>query len=729
VSAEPLALGMLNRLDGLAAVFAPRRVALVGASERPGSVGRLLWDNLADFPGEVLPVGSAPRVCGQVAYPDLRDVPGQVDLAVIATPAATVPGIIRSAAAKGVAAVVVLSAGFAETGGDGARLQDEAVAAARAGRVRLVGPNCFGVQNADLPLNASIAAGPPRGGGGVTIVTQSGSYGMAVHALGQDEGLRVAKVFAAGNKADITDAELLAYLRQDPDTSVICLLLESITDARGFFAQACLTTPHKPVIAVVGGRSSAGQRAAVSHTAALASDDAVRDAALRQAGVVRARTGLQVLDAARALSSQPVPRGSRVAVITNSGGTGVELTDLLADEGLVVPELSESLQARLRAIMPAYASARNPVDMTPAWNLFAAVYPGAIDMLARSGEVDVIVPVLLQRSASAEVAMAVRDAAARLRADTVPVPVYVCWVAPRSADEHARLLNLAGVPCFPWPERTAQVAGIAVRCGQGLQSGTGALGDENQIPSTGAGAPEDLRAPQRRVQAHRTPQPAMPRPPAPLPAAGPNGFLSAQAARDLLLSIGIPVIKTVCCRSAASAAAAADRLGYPVVAKVDHPDLVHKSDAGGVRLGLGSGAEVAEAAAELLGLAKGALVLVQHQHRGVELLVGGVRDPEFGAMVMAGLGGVLVETQRDVQLAVAPVDSGQARAMLSSLRGAAILGGLRGSPPVHLGFVAETIVAVGDLMVAHPQIAELDLNPVLAGPAGCVAVDWRISMR
>jgi acetyltransferase len=518
-------------------------------------------------------------------------------------------------------------------------------------------------------------------------------------------------------------------LRQDPDTSVICLLLESITDARGFFAEACLTTPHKPVIAVVGGRTSAGQRAAVSHTAALASDDAVRDAALRQAGVVRVRTGLQVLDAARALSSQPVPRGRRVAVITNSGGTGVELTDLLADEGLVVPELSESLQAGLRALMPAYASARNPVDMTPAWNRFAAVYPGAIEMLARSGEVDVIVPVLLQRSASAEVAVAVRDAVQRLQADAVPVPVYVCWVAPRSADEHARLLNLAGVPCFAWPERTAQVAGVAVRCGQGLRSGTGALGDKNQIPGTGAGAPEDLRAPQRRVQAHRTPQPAIAQPSAPLPAAAPNSFLPSQAARDLLVASGIAVIETVCCRSAASAAAAAERLGYPVVAKVDHPDLVHKSDAGGVRLGLGSGDEVAEAAAELLGLAAGASVLVQHQHRGVELLVGGVRDPEFGAMVMAGLGGVLVETQRDVQLAVAPVDTAQARTMLSSLRGAAILGGLRGSPPVHLGFVAETIVAIGDLMVAHPEIAELDLNPVLAGPAGCVAVDWRISTR
>ncbi len=723
---------MLNVRDGLAAVFTPRRVALVGASDRAGSVGRLLWDNLAGFPGEVVPVGPAGptgRVGGQVTYPTLRDIPGEVDLAVVATPAATVPGIVRDAADKGVAAVVVLSAGFAETGGEGARLQDETLAAARAGGVRLVGPNCFGVQNADLPLNASIAAGTPRGGGGVTIVTQSGSYGMAVHALGQDEGLRVAKVLAAGNKADITDAELLAYLRQDPDTSVICLLLESITDARGFFTEACLTTPRKPVVAVVGGRSSAGQRAATSHTAALATDDAVRDAALRQAGVVRVRTGLQVLDAARALSSQPVPRGPRVAVVTNSGGTGVELTDLLTDEGLVVPELSEPLQKELRAIMPGYASARNPVDMTPAWKLFTTVYPGAIELLARSGEVDVVVPVLLQRSASAEVAGAVRDAVARLRADSVPVPVYVCWVAPRAADEHARVLHEAGIPCFPWPERTAQVVGVAVRCGAGLRPADVLPGTENQAPGSGAGAPEDLRepedlrAPQRRAHALRTPRPL------PLPAPAPNGFLPSAAARDLLVASGIPVIETVRCRSAASAAAAADHLGYPVVAKVDHPDLVHKSDAGGVRLGLGSGAEVTEAATELLSLAEGAGVLVQHQHAGVELLVGGVRDPEFGAMVVAGFGGVLVEARRDVQLAVAPVTIQQARAMLSSLRGAALFRGLRGSPPVDLGFVADIIVAVANLMLAHPQLAELDLNPVLAGPRGCVAVDWRIRIQ
>jgi acyl-CoA synthetase (NDP forming) len=717
--------------SGLAAVFEPRRVALVGASDRPGSVGRLLWDNLADFPGEVLPVCPAATVGGKMAYADLRDVPGEVDLAVIATPAATVPGIIAAAADKGVRAAVVLSAGFAETGAEGAKLQADAVAAARAGGVRLVGPNCFGVQNADLPLNASIAAGTPRGGGGVTIVTQSGSYGMAVHALGQDEGLRVAKVFAAGNKADITDAELLGYLRQDRDTRVICLLLESITDARRFFTEACQTTRHKPVIAVVGGRTGAGQRAAVSHTAALGTDDAIRDAALRQAGVVRVRTGLQALDGARALASQPVPRGPRVAVVTNSGGTGVELTDLLADEGLTIPELSGQLQDELRALLPQYGSARNPVDMTPAWRLFTTVYPAAIEMLARSGEVDAVVPVLLQRSASPEVAAAVRDAVGRLRADGVPVPVYVCWVAPRDADQHAEVLREAGVPCFAWPERTARAVGTAVRCGERMRQGAPGAGTARRAAAPGAAAPvsggvpgaparADHRPPQRFAVIRPSPRPA---PRRELPA---HGLVDAQAARELLVSAGIPVIATVRCRSAETAVAAAGRFGYPVVAKVDHPELTHKSDVGGVRLGLDDEAAVRTAVADLLGLAEGAGVLLQRQHEGVELLVGGLRDPEFGPVVMAGLGGVLVEAWRDVQMAVAPVGEAEAVALLRSLRGAAIFSGLRGTPLVDLDAVAEVIVRVSDLMLGNPGIAELDLNPVLAGVTGCVAVDWRV---
>ncbi len=610
--------------------------------------------------------------------------------------------------------MVVLSAGFAETGPAGAKLQAEAVAVARSGGVRLVGPNCFGVQNADLPLNASISAGAPRGGGGVSIVTQSGSYGMAVQALGRDEGLRVAKVFAAGNKADITDAELLGYLREDPATSVICLLLESITDARGFFAEACRTTPVKPVIAVVHGRTGAGQRAAVSHTAALATDDAVRDAALRQAGVARVRTGLQALDAARALSGQPMPRGPRVAVVTNSGGTGVELADLLADEGLELPELGGPLQDELRALLPGYASAGNPVDMTPTWRQFTTLYPATIEMLARSGEIDVVVPVLLQRSASAEVAAAVRDAVARLRDDGVPVPVYVCWVAPRAADAHASLLQEAGVPCFPWPERTARAVGVAVRCG--IQAA--------RPPSRTAS-----RSAPASTASRSAPDPTASPPPRPSPqSAGPlgRGLLPPDAARELLAAAGIPVIETVLCDSAAAAVSAAARLGYPVVAKVAHPALTHKSDVGGVRLGLFTADAVRSAAADLLALADGAAVLVQPQREGIELVIGGIRDPDWGPVIMTGFGGVLVEARRDVQLAVAPVDQAQAGAMLWSLRGAAVFTGLRGRPPVDLGPVTAMIVAAGDLMSGHPEISELDLNPVLVGPTTSIAVDWRV---
>jgi acyl-CoA synthetase (NDP forming) len=439
-----------------------------------------------------------------------------------------------------------------------------------------------------------------------------------------------------------------------------------------------------------------------------------------------------------------VPRGPRIAVVTNSGGTGVELTDLLADEGLTIPELSGPLQDGLRALLPAYGSARNPVDMTPAWRLFTTVYPAAIELLARSGEVDAVVPVLLQRSASADVATAVRDAVGRLRADGLPVPVYVCWVAPRDADQHAEVLREAGVPCFAWPERTARAVGTAVRCGERMGQDAPGAGPavkrdvpvarapvKGEVPTVGAlvgggvpraGAPADRRPPDRSAVIRRSPRPA---PRGELPA---HGLVDAQVARELLVNAGIPVIKTVRCRSAETAVAAAGRVGYPVVAKVDHPELTHKSDVGGVRLGLADEATVREAVADLLGLAEGAGVLLQRQHEGIELLVGGLRDPEFGPVVMAGLGGVLVETWRDVQLAVAPVDEAAAVGLLRSLRGAAIFGGLRGHPAIDLGPVASVIVRVGELMAGNPQISELDLNPVLATEAGCVAVDWRIQI-
>lgn len=685
---------MLN--DALAAVFEPRRVALVGASGRPGTAGALLWQNLADFPGEVVPVArGGGSVGGRRAYWSLREVPGPVDLAVVAVPAAAVPQVLRDAGEARVPAVVVISGGFAETGPEGERLQDELLAAARSGGVRVVGPNCLGVQNCDLPLNASLATGTPPspGGGGISLVTQSGAYGMAIHALGLDEGIRFAKVYAAGNKADIRDSELLRYLGHDPATRTACFFLESLPDGRSFATQAREITRHKPVIVARTGRSSAGARAAASHTAALAGSEGVWRAVLAQAGVVLARSGLEMLDAAAALDTQPPPGGRRVGIITNSGGTGVELVDLLADEGADVPELSPGLQRDLARLLPRYGSARNPVDITPVWSRFTELYPALVERLARSGEVDAVVPVLLQRSADARVAGAVRDAVERLRADAVAVPVYVCWVAPRAAHPNASPLREAGVPCFDWPERTARAVGHAVRYG----AARGHVTVPGTVPSRPASLP-------------------------PLP----SGWLGPDSAGQVLASFGIPIVAGGTCADVTGAAATADELGYPVVVKAVCPGLVHKSAAGGVRLGLTGPAEVRSAAAGQLALAPGARVLVQRQVSGTEFVVGGMRDQEFGPVVMVGLGGIHVEALGDVTFSLAPLSDDTAHRLIAGLRGHPALTRPGGTAPEAIDAVCTVACAVGGLLAAVPEICEIDLNPVMATVAGAVAVDWSV---
>jgi acetate---CoA ligase (ADP-forming) len=684
-------------------VFEPRRVALVGASDRPGKTGELFWRNLSSFPNQVVPVTrSASTVAGRKAYPTLMAVAGDIDLAVVVVPAHEVPAVIRDAAAKGVPAVVVISGGFAESGPDGLRLQNELIETSRAGGVRVVGPNCFGVQNCDLPLNASLAAGTPRGGGGISLVTQSGAYGMAIHSLGVDEHVRFAKVYAAGNKADISDAELLGYLGDDRASRILCFFLESLPDGRAFFDAACAVTPQKPVIVAKTGRSAAGVRAARSHTAGLAGSERVWRAAFEQAGVILARSGLEMMDVARALDAQPPPRGPRVAIITNSGGTGVELADLLADEGLEVPALSARLQDELRAMLPPFASPGNPVDITPVWSRFAELYPMLVERLARTGEVDAVVAVLLQRSAADEgVAVGVRDAVARLRADRVPVPVYVCWVAPRTSRSNADLLQEAGVPCFEWPERTARAIGHATRYG----------------------------AARLRVR----PVLAAPIRPPELPLLLP-GWLDAEAASGVLATAGILTVAGRTCGTVDEAGAVAEDLGYPVVAKVLHSSLMHKSDVGGVRVGLLNRAAVRRAASELFSLVPGdpghdARVLIQHQVAGTEVIVGGVRDPQFGPAVLVGLGGVFVEAIDDVVLGIAPLRTGDARRLLRRLRGYDVLAGARGRQAVDLDALSSLICAVGDLLAAVPEIAELDLNPVLTTASGCVAVDWRVLVQ
>ena len=673
----------------LDAVFNPSLVAVVGASDRPGKVGAVVWRNLADFDGEVVPVTSSSSSVGGVpAARSLTEVEGDVDLAVLVVPARAAPTVARQAAVKGVGAVVVLAGGFAETGHEGAELQAELVKAA--GPVRIVGPNCFGVQNMAVGLNASMTAAGSHEPGGIALITQSGAYGMAIHAMAPDEHLRFGKVYSSGNKADIGDHEAIRYLHADLDTDIICLLAESVTDGAELAAAIREAAPTMPVIVAKTGRSEAGARAARSHTGSLGTDDAIFRAAMRQAGAVTVRTGLEMLDVARLLAGQPLPGGHRAAIITNSGGTGVELVDLLATEGVDVPELSPGLQSRIAEQIPAFASPRNPVDITPIWPRFAELYPWLIDTLARSGEVDLVIPVLLQRAAMDEATVAgIRDTVAEMRNDRNAVPVYCCWVAPRAERFKADVLQASGIPCLEWPEPTARAVGHAVRYA---------------------------------TSRHRIfPRPVVP---SPRPLNLPGGPVQALRAATLLADFGVSTVETRICRDRSEAVSAATDVDGPVVMKAADPEIEHRAEVGGVRVGLTTRAEVADAYRDLSRL--GPAVLVQPQLSGVETVVGGLRDPAFGPVVMAGLGGTVVELLEDVTFALAPVSIEEAVGMLERLRGFALLRGYRSLPEVDVGLLADLIVGVSRLMATYSIVSEIDLNPVMATATSAVAVDWKM---
>ena len=673
-------------------LFNPRRVALVGASARPGKVGNLLWRNLASFDGEVIPVtASAGKIGETPAVASLEEVEGEVDLAVVAVPARAAPQVARQAAAKGVGAMVVLSAGFAETGPEGAALQEELGRAA--GAVRVAGPNCFGVINPARGLNASLTgAGPASRPGDVALVTQSGAYGMALHTRARDDRIRFGKIYASGNKLDIADHEVVEYLGDDPDTRVICLLMESVPAGRELAEAVRRVAPHKPVIVFKTGVSQDGARAALSHTGSLASDHRLHRAAMRRAGALVVDSGLEMLDAAQVLSAGPPPRGPRAAIITNSGGMGVELVDLLGAHGVRVPRLSGGLRETIAARLPPFAAPGNPVDITPVWSRFAELYPWLIEELARSGEVDLVIPVLLERAAAdpqtlAEIVKTVR----RMRAEGAPVPVYGCWAGPRDIRPNADPLQEAGIPCLEWPERTARAAGAAVRY---------ALRD---LPP----APPPLRA---------DPSPP-PSPPGPLP--------SVEGA-ELLNYYGVATVPSHLCATAAATRRAAAAVGAPFVVKTADPSIAHRTEEGGVRTGLRSPEEANGAFRELAG--EYGAVLVQPQAPGVEMAAGARRDPSFGPVVMAATGGVRLELWEDIALALAPVGEAEAMGMIKELRGYRLLAGFRGAPPADADSLAEAVAALSRLIAARPDIVEIDLNPIMVHRRGAVAADWKITI-
>ncbi len=679
------------------ALLTPRRVAVVGASATAGKAGALFLRNLtapdAGFRGEVVAIHpSAHEVLGCPAFPCLAAVPEPVDLALVVTPPKTVPGVVADCGVAQVPVAIVISGGFAETGPQGAELQREVALIAAAAGVRILGPNCFGVINSAFGLNCSLAMGLPRTGG-ISLVTQSGAYGMAAFSQSMDEGMGFAKIIALGNKIDIGEVDLLYFLARDPETKVVAMLLESLADGRGFFEAAAAVTARKPLVVLKTGRHPDARRAASSHTAALCSDEAVVSAALRQVGAHVVEDGKSLLDVASALDRQPALRGKRVGIITNSGGTGVELTDLLEERGLEVPALSPGLQATIASELPPHGSAINPVDVTTDWPRFANMYGCSADALMDSAEVDAVVPVLLQRSAlMPEVADALIAAAERARKRGSLKPIHVCWVAPRAADPNREKLRAAGIPCHDWPIVTASVLAATL--------------SRPWAPPTRSSN----------------------RPPVPRPDdVDDAGWVAPAAGFSLLQRAGFPLARWAAAADAAEAAVAARDLGFPIVLKAQRPGLVHKSEAGAVRLGLGNSAAVAEAFEDFHRRLGAGPVIVQAQAGpGLELALGARRDPSFGPVVMAGLGGVWIEAFEDCALRLAPIEAEEALMMVDELEGKKILCGYRGQPPISVGGFARLISDLSRWCADAAWLGELDLNPVIARGDDFTIVDVRM---
>jgi acetate---CoA ligase (ADP-forming) len=698
-----------QRAVGRAALVCPGSIALVGASEKPAIIGGLLLANLlaSGFTGPVYPVNPRYQVIqGVTAYPDLASCPEPPDLAVVAVPAPLVAGVIDQAGRLGVRAVCVISAGFAEVGGEGRALQDELRRRARVAGVRLIGPNCMGLLNGgpDPRFNATFSLDfPPPGR--LAFVTQSGGLGLAALTLLTGPSLGVSGFVSVGNTADLAPNDLLLYWDDDPGTDLILAYLESVPDPRRFARTARRISRHKPIVVMKAGRTGAGRRAASSHTAAMAAGEVAVEALFHQAGVIRASTLKDMFDVAAVLSAQPVPAGRRVAVLTNGGGPGILVADACEAAGLLVPELSEDTQAVLRAGLPPEAATGNPVDMVA--SATAEQYGRLLRLLGAAEEIDAIIAVFIPPFLTRAEDAAREIAAAAADLPTKPVLAVFMTDGPPPAS-----LAQAGIPTFTYPEQAAAPLGQIARWAEWRARPAGHVVTPPGIdPGRGRAAANKVLAGQPG-----------------------GGWADAAAAAELLAAYGIPAARSRLVRTPAEAAAAQAELGGPVAVKI--AAAIHKSDVGGVALGIDSPQAAAEAVTAIrANLAQAGIAehagefLVQEQIRdGVEMIVGVSHDPAFGPLVLAGLGGTTVEVVGDVAVRITPLSNTDVDEMLRSLRSYRLLTGYRQTPPLDVAAFAELLHRVSNMVEDIPEITELDLNPVFVREHGAVAADVRIRL-
>ena len=692
--------------------FEPCSVAVVGASREKGKVGNELLTALigGGFEGKIFPVNpKAGEIEGLKCFPDIKSIGETPDLVIITVPAKIVPGVMQGCADAGVRAVIIITAGFKEAGEEGRKLEQSVMQIARAGKIRVVGPNCLGLMAPGKKLNASFGGDLPMQGD-IAYFSQSGALLAAILDMARASGMGFSKMVSLGNKADISELDILRALGDDADTRVIAGYLESITDGDAFVREAERISTDKPILLMKSGGTGAGSKAASSHTGSLAGDEAAYECVFERAGIIRCGSITEQFDIARAVADQPLPEGPSVAVVTNAGGPGIMAADAIERTGLTFADLDEKTREKLEAGLPPSANVHNPVDVLG--DALAGRYEFAIETVLEDPNVDTVL-VLLTPQSMTECEGTAR-AIAKLAGRNGKKPVLACFMGGQIVEGAHGILCEGGIPNYDSPERAILVIKAVADYVRWLARPKRVV---KLFPVNRRKADQIISRSVRRGIRQ----------------------VGESESKEILEAYGFLTPKGALAGTAEQAVGIANRLGYPVVMKIWSPDISHKSDVGGVKVGLKNATEVCDAFdlmmlripkkmpdASILG------VLVQEMcSSGHEIILGMNRDPQFGPIMMFGMGGVLVETLKDVSFYLAPLTAEEALEMLVSTKTYRLLRGVRGHEGVDIQAVAEGLQRLSQLVTEFPQIQELDINPYVVGPTGTtpIAVDARIVLR
>lgn len=702
--------------SSLDAMFDPGSVAVIGAGSRPGNVGRTVLENLLHngFQGKVYPVNAKnPEVLGVKTYKSIRDIPGGVDLAVVATPAATVPQIIGECVDAGVRSAVVISAGFKEHGAQGAELERQIQDQLRRSSMRLIGPNCLGIMNPAIGLNATFAKTAPQVGN-VAFLGQSGALLTAILDWSRREQVGFSAIVSTGSMLDVGWGDLIYHFGDDPHTKSILIYMESVGDARSFLSAAREVALSKAIIVIKAGRSEAASRAAASHTGALTGSDEVLDAAFRRSGVLRVHNIADLFYMAEVLGRQPRPRGPRLMILTNAGGPGVLATDALVTNGGELAELSPATRQRLDELFPPHWSHNNPIDVLG--DADAERYARALEIASQDPNSDGLLVILTPQAMTdpTQIAQGLKP-----YAQEPAKPVLASWMGGDSILEGEAILNAAKIPTFPYPDTAARAFTYMWKYTYNLRGlyETPILGQASEIENASREKAEKIIRDARRLG---------------------RVVLTEVESKHLLSLYGIPTVETRIAACEDDAVKIAAQIGFPVVLKVFSETISHKTDVGGVKLNLPDEAAVRAAyrsiktsVAEKASPDQFAGVSVQPMAKleGYELILGSSVDPQFGPVILFGSGGQLVEVYRDRALALPPLNTTLAQRMMEQTRIFTALKGVRGRKPVNIAALEHLLVHFSQLVVEQPWIAEIDINPLLASPERLLALDARVVLH